>query len=121
MNNLVYVKSRNRLKQLTDAKSLSDSIVERVKAINNYQTLKLDCELILFVCNCIENAVYNKVDKKSLALSIMKQIFVNVTPSEELVITDMIEFLFVNHLIKKVPMFTKVKRIVKSWLTKKLT
>ena len=63
---------------------------------------KFDGEFLLYICNLVEHLVgSNKFDKKKLVLSVVGSIF-NLNLNETEVISNLIEFLHSNQLIKKV-------------------
>ena len=78
--NLVYLQPKNKLKELARKNELFDLIVEKILHIKDYTGLKFDNELLVFVCNCIENGLHNKkkkykLDKKALCLEIYQKVF----------------------------------------------
>jgi len=97
------------------------SIVEKVKEIEKYRSLKFDNELLIFVCSCIENAldVAKKVDKKAIALEIYETLF-EVTSDDRQVISCAIDFLCNNGLVKKVNTLKKYARIIENYIVRKL-
>ena len=63
---------------------------------------KFDGEFLLYICNLVEHLVgSNKFDKKKLVLNIVGSVF-NLNLNETEVISNLIEFLHSNQLIKKV-------------------
>jgi hypothetical protein len=68
---------------------------------------KFDGEFLLYICNLVEHLVgSNKFDKKKLVLSVVGSIF-NLNLNETEVISNLIEFLHSNQLIKKVEIKTE--------------
>ena len=85
--------------------SLLKLITDKIRLIPNYELLKNETELILLVCNIIENLIKqgnkNKVDKKKLVIDVFTSVFgLSMTEIEALKIT--IDFLFNNRLIKRI-------------------
>ena len=63
---------------------------------------KFDAEFLLYICNLVEHLVSsNRFDKTKLVLSVVGSIF-NLNLNETEVISNLIEFLHSNQLIKKV-------------------
>lgn len=85
--------------------SLLKLITDKIRLIPNYELLRNETELILLVCNIIENLIKqgnkNKVDKKKLVIDVFSTVFgLSITEIEALKIT--IDFLFNNKLIKRI-------------------
>ena len=85
--------------------SLLKLITDKIRLIPNYELLRNETELILLVCNIIENLIKqgnkNKVDKKKLVIDVFTSVFgLTITEIEALKIT--IDFLFNNRLIKRI-------------------
>ena len=85
--------------------SLLKLITDKIRLIPNYELLRNETELILLVCNIIENLIKqgnkNKVDKKKLVIDVFSTVFgLSLTEIEALKIT--IDFLFNNKLIKRI-------------------
>lgn len=118
--NLSYIKTRNSLNLACVKSDLCNAIMARVQSIENYTTLKFDNELLIFVCNCVENTVQSKkIDKKTLVLDIFNKLF-ELTAEEREIISCSIDFLCNNSLIEKVPVIQKYTSIVSNYLKKKL-
>jgi hypothetical protein len=90
--------------------------------ITTLQTLKLDPELILLVCNCIENEVaqhgLKKVNKKELAFKIMGHLF-EMSDVDKANVSNTIEFLWQNHQIKKINSARIALGVVGDWFARK--
>lgn len=108
--NLSYINTKHSLQVAKHKTDLCSAIVGKVQEIENHKALKFDNELLIFVCNCIENALDVKMDKKSLALQIYTQLFDELSPDDKAILSSSIEFLWTNKLIKKMP---KVKKYAK--------
>ena len=96
-------------------------VVDIVFRIPEIQKLKLDPELTLYVCKCLENVIVtvNKIDKKALAIRILTAVF-SLTSDEQLVIGQQIEFCFNNGKIIKSSIKKVIKKSLGNWITKKL-
>ena len=118
--NLTYIKPKNSLQTAAHMSDLTNSIVTKVKDIENYLELKHDKELLLLICNCIENALQGKkIDKKALCLGIMDKLFI-LTPTDILILSSSIDFLCNNNLVALVPTFKKYSTIVSNYIKNKL-
>lgn len=101
--------------------NLINSVVEKVKAIPKYELLKNDLELVLLVCNVIENIITKKddVNKKELCTDVMCAIF-NLSQEEIDNIKNHVQFLFDNNRIKKIKLLRqKIPMLIGAWFTKK--
>lgn len=123
MDQLNYVKLKNNLKHLDLEKQLITTIDQRIKSLPNHNELRLNPELILLVCNLVENAVFDKktklkVDKKALVVRVLHSVF-NYTEPDKKQVDQHIEFLHANGQIKKVSFAKKCSSIVWDWLSRK--
>ena len=92
-----------------------DFILKDIQKIPNYQSLKNEVEILLHICNLIENLISKnkqKIDKKKLVLDIMAQVFCCNSDSEREVLEKQIQFLYDNKLITKVTKFKQVAKKV---------
>lgn len=124
MENLNFVKLKNNLKHLDLEKQIIEAIDQKIKRLPNYAELKHNPELVLLVCNLLENSIDNrkskiKVDKKLLVLKVLTATF-NYNEQDKKQIDQTIEFLHSNKRIKKVSTFRKISSMVWEWLKKKL-
>ena len=125
MSELNYVKSYYNLKAFEEKHQLVESIKKRIEQIPNYEELRknplVDIEFVKLITNCIENIVSkgSKINKKDLCILVFKEIFPDFSQEECDNIGNVIEFIHQNGLIKKVPFFRKIKRIIKNYLKKK--
>jgi hypothetical protein len=99
-----------------------DKLVQEIKKLPNLQSFKLNNEMASLVCTLIENTVKkkDKVDKKKLAVQVLTLVF-TLTPAEQIIISNQIEYLLENKLIKKIKkaITTRAYRKVKHVLFKK--
>ena len=120
--NLIYVQPKNKLKHLKNRAELFDAIVEKIVNLKEYSSLKFDNELLIFVCNCIENGLNNKkkkIDKKDLCLEIYHKVF-TMNEKEKEQISNSIEFLCDNNMIDITPVYKKYGKIFISYIKSKL-
>jgi hypothetical protein len=99
------VKLKHKLKNLDRLGELTKQITDKIHSMPNYQELKNDLEVILYVCTIVENEIkQNKsksYDKKQIVLDMLQRVF-NYLPEELNFISKHIDFLHINDLIKKV-------------------
>lgn len=118
--NISYIKTRNSLSVASHKSTLCNAIVTRVQEIDKFNTLLHDNELLIFICNCVENALETKkIDKKQLVLEIYGKLF-DMTDDDKAIIAKSIDFLCDNRLIDKVPVIQKYTSIMSNYLKKKL-
>jgi hypothetical protein len=85
---------------------VKSKIVSRLTELKLIDTkYKVNPDIILLVCNLIENLVKNKkINKKQLLLDIFVQLY-NIQPADRAIIETNIEFLHSNKSIKKLSKF----------------
>lgn len=113
--NLSYINTKHTLQVAKHKTDLRTAIVAKVQEIENFAALKFDNELLIFVCNCIENALDVKMDKKTLALQIYDELFEELSKDDKAIISSSIDFLCNNKLIKKMPTVKKVVKTIWYW------
>ena len=125
-DNLCFIKSKNSLKKREKRQKIKQAIKEKVLSIHDHQQLRtngvIDPELILMVCNCVENTIKKKagVDKKSFVVEILGEIFQNLSQAEREHICHQCQFYFDNALIEVIPVMTKISSIGWNWMKSKL-
>jgi hypothetical protein len=117
--NLSFVKTKNTLSAAAHKKSLKDSIIARIVEIDRHEALKFDNELLIFLCNCIENASDAKMDKKTLALDILHTVF-ELSQDDRAILGTSIDFLCNNKLVKKMNTLTKWSRLTSDFFVRHL-
>jgi translation initiation factor 2B subunit (eIF-2B alpha/beta/delta family) len=113
------VKPKNLLSALKSTCDLEAYIIDSLKGIDA-NSQKFNPDLILYVCNVIENWFYKysksvadeKISKKDIVIKILKKLVPSISTAEETVIIQIIEYLHSSGKIKAVS-FSK-------WLCKKL-
>ena len=83
--------------------------------------MRNDQELILMICNCVENLVKKKygIHKKQFVVEIANELF-NLNQAESEIISNMCQFLFDNLLIQAVPIVEKAKYYAWNWIKRKI-
>ena len=98
-----------------------DWLVDNIKKIPKYQHLKGSSQLIIDLCNNLENAVKNNcqvLDKKQLICEAIKQAYPLSSPEEIEKLSDDIQTYFDNGLIKR-EVKTTVQKVSNFFFTKK--
>lgn len=125
MEDLNYVKPKNSLRQREKKEKIRSLIKQRITMISSYQSLRqnncIDQELVLMVCNSVENLVKKKyqIDKKSFVVEILEDIFSNLNHVEKENASCVVQFLFDNALIQAVPVTEKLSYFVVGWIKRK--
>ena len=126
MDDINFIKSKNSLRKREKKEKTKNSIKSRITQIQNYQSLRngnqIDQELVLMVCNCIENLVKKKynIDKKQFVIEILNELFNNqLSQIEKDNVANLVQFLFDNLLIELVPVVDKAKYFVLGWIKRK--
>jgi len=131
-NNLCYpeidttIQLKGNLKKHMHYYSLLNQICDLILKIPEIQKMKIhnsntiELELVLIVCNLIENAISpnNKkklnIDKQQLCVDIFIKIF-NLTPLDIITLQNQIQYLYNNKMIKRISFLIKAFRVIKSY------
>jgi len=128
INNISFVKlvkPKNKLKRDQYNNELKKLIIEKVREIDDVAKLKFDNELLKFVCNCVENGLKQKyekkqkTDKKAFVIEIFNDIF-GLTEDEKKRLGNNIDFICSNELIENVNLFYKCSLLSFNYLKSKL-
>lgn len=101
-------------------------IAERVKSIPNYHSLRLSLDVVLFICNMIENLVYeNGIKakdqpqgfKKEIALSVYRHLEW-IKEDDKQFLVNSIQFLWSSGRIKKISLFKRMWAKIRRFLMK---
>jgi len=117
------IKVNDKIKRLEKIAEISKSIISKIQAMPDVQDLKFDPDIILYVCNVIENNIkqneVKSIDKKKIVIDILQKCH-PFTPPELIILNKMIEFLHSNHLIKVISMVEKNGSKLLNWMIKKI-
>jgi hypothetical protein len=106
---LDYLEFKHNLKELITNEDIKKLVVSKISQIPNYESLKLDVELTLFLCNLCENIVADRsiknFDKKAFVMSLAKELFADLSEDEIALYEGQIQFLWNNNRIKRVSLF----------------
>ena len=96
-------------------------LVSEMCTIPDYMKYKLDTEFISYTCNIVENIVKKKhgINKKELVINSFSKLF-NITPKEQLIIENIVDFLWNNKRIKKIKKLSIYTGLIMKWLSKKI-
>ena len=95
-------------------------IVNRIRCLPNFMSYKQDAEVLLLICSLIEHLMAgDKIDKESMALDILNQIF-NLSPEEIDLAKSSIKFLLAHKRVKKLSSVYVGAKSVWAYLKKKL-
>lgn len=118
------VKMKHSLAIHNKEENIKHEIVKHIRDIPNYQLLVDDPELLLWICNVVENAYTEyvdkvKPDKKELVITIMTLAFSLPKPEQER-LDKAIQFLWNNKKIKRTALIKKAGRCLYSWLERRI-
>ena len=103
---------------------LIDRLKNKLSSIPNITLQgKFSMELILYVCNIIENEILSNKKHKINKLEILKKVFQSLfpfTPDEIKMLEQCVQFLHDNKKIKKLSCLTYTTRSVSNWISKKI-
>ena len=125
MVDISFVKPKNKLKRNQYNIELKKQIIEKMKQFDNIGSLKLDQEMLRFVCSCLENSLKpkyekkQKTDKKALVIEIFNDLF-NLNEDEKKKLGNNIDFLIENDLVQKINVAKKIGVIGFNYLKSKL-
>lgn len=120
-NELQIIPLRNNL--LVDYKhtEVKNKIIERLNSLHLVQPqYKMDNELLSLVCSLVEHLIQkkDKISKKDLVIDIMHIVF-DLSVDEKKTLSNNIEFLWGNSMIKKVSYYKLFKTSLAEWFRKK--
>lgn len=125
-NPLYYIKTKNSLRKKEKLHTIKQCIVNKVQSDIDVNQLRqnqhVDNEIILFICNCVEELVKKKynINKKEFVVEILKSLFNGVLGELELnQIKSQIDFAHENKLINKVELNYKARMIIFDWMKRK--
>ena len=125
-DNLCYIQPKNALKKRDKKQKIVNAIKEKVMSLHNFQALKngqtIDPELILMLCNCVENTIkkHGGVDKKTFVIDVLHNIFGGLNPQEVAHVDAQCQYNYDNNLIEKIPLLYKAGSILYNYIKSKL-
>jgi hypothetical protein len=125
-NNLCYIQPKNSLKKRDKQQKIINAIKEKVQSLHNHESLRngqsIDPELILMVCNCVENVIKKKagLNKKEFVIEILHNVFGGLNAHEKAQVETQCQYNFDNELIEKIPILYKTGSILYNYIKSKL-
>ena len=119
------VKPKNLLSVLQSNGDLASYIADKLKEVPNLYENRCNPDLILYICNCIENNLNkntiasSKVDKKALFFQILFKLIPIIPDSDKVIIDQILEHLHSSGQIAKVGVFKTSISFVKSFFLAK--
>ena len=117
LNNLPQLKLSKTAKTTILNNQIIEFIVNEIKLIPNFETMGTDLHLMHHIANVIENLERKdlgpKLDKKSLFLEIVKQLFPNLSTDHLMFLDNFADFICANNLVNKISTVSKVMSSVK--------
>ena len=126
-NNVVItdVGFKNTLKKHNLVFSLIEQVAEKIKSVPQFEKLRVEIELVKTVCLIVENMIPKKnkkakqpIDKKMLVVDALSAVF-SYSDQEKGLIISLIDFLFTNDLIKRLPFHKLAKNYLIAWTNSK--
>ena len=113
-------KFKNKINSHVVFNNTVKQIVEEIQKIPKYNDLKGNPEIVLMVCNYVENIITKKdgCNKKDIVKEIMKTVF-NLNDVEIKTIDSTIECFWSNNMIVKIKRIQKVGKMLSGWFYQK--
>ena len=121
MSDLSHIPLRSNLLQNYKFIEVKQKIISRLTELHlNDNKFRIDNELLVLLCNLIEHLVKKSdcISKKELSIDILKTIY-NLSTEEEASISNNIQFIWSNKMIKKISNYKLFKTGIKEWFFKK--
>jgi hypothetical protein len=121
ISSLPQLKLSHTVKTSILSAQIVEFIVNEVKLIPHYETLSQDLHLMNHIANLIENLERRdldpKLDKKTLFLDIIKQLFPNLNTEQLSFLDNFADFIVSHNLVSKVSTLSKFVSSVKKNLS----
>ena len=113
-------KFKNKINSHVVFNNTVKQIVEEIQKIPKYNDLKGNPEIVLMVCNCVENIITKKdgCNKKDIVIEVLKTVF-NLNDVETKLLSSTIECFWSNNMIVNMKRIEKVSKIVGGWFYRK--
>lgn len=114
---------KNSISRKLKKEKLKKNIIEKLNEVPDIQNLKMDVELVLFICRCIESEVKkkDKIDKKELLIDIVQSIFnSSLNRDDILIIEKQLDFLHENNKITKSKIINYVCNSISGWFSRRI-
>lgn len=117
--NLPKLKLSKTAKSTILTNEMKNFIINDIKMIPNYETMKTDLELVKHLCSMVEELnrkeLDPKIDKKSIVLDVLKILFPDLSVEQTMFMDTFIDFICQNDLISKVSTVSKVVGSLKNF------
>lgn len=117
--NLPKLKLSKTAKSTILTNEMKNFIINDIKMIPNYETMKTDLELVKHLCSMVEELnrkeLDPKIDKKSIVLDVLKILFPDLSVEQTMFMDTFIDFICQNDLISKVSTVSKVVGSIKNF------
>lgn len=125
-DSIEYITTTPTLHSYVVVNKIVETIAERVKQMPNYTALRFSLDLILYICNLVENLVFeNGIKKKDQPANYKRDIATRVfqaldwTKSEDTqFLLNSIQFLWSSGRIKKISFWKRVWSKIRRFLVK---
>jgi len=125
-NSIDFVAPSASLHSFIVTNKIVEIIVERVKSIPSYHQLRLSLDMVLLICNMIENLVYeNNIKAKSQDKNFKRDIALNVykfldwtKEDDKQFLLNSIQFLWSSGRIKKIHFLKRLWAKIRHFLVK---
>jgi hypothetical protein len=113
---------KNSLKVHNLFHDLLNKVSDIVLKLPNYRELKDDPEIVLLICNLVENFMtknVSKIDKKDLVICIYENVFGELSNDEKTALEIHIQFLYNNKTIKRQKFYKIIGYIVYDYIKRR--
>jgi hypothetical protein len=125
VNSLEFIGVTPNLKNHIIENKIIEIIVEKVRAVPQFETLKRNMDLVLFICDIIENLVFennikSKYKPKGYKLQIAQTIFDRLSwnkPEDKDFLNNAVAFLHSSGRIRKISFVKRILAFGKRFLT----
>jgi len=118
---IIMFKFKNNIKSHVIFNKTVEQIIEELKKeIPKIYEMKENPELVLMICNCVENIIKktDNCDKKKIVLEVMKSLF-NLNNDEIIKVDSSIEWFWSNNMITKIKRIEKFGVMFGNWFSRK--
>jgi hypothetical protein len=115
---------KNSLKKFIKISTLTQSIINELKLINNYKNIPIGSkllELIEHITQIVENnssSKYTNDDKKQIIINVLQAVFPEINIQQ---IENQLEYFIDNNIITKISICSKYYKSIKTFVIKKIS
>ena len=114
---------KNSISRKLKKEKLKQNILQKLNEVPDIQNLKMDIELVLFICRCIESEVKkkDKIDKKELLIDVIQTLFkASLNRDDILIIEKQLVFLHENNKITKSKIINYICNSIGGWFNRRI-